>query len=95
MKLKQTILKELPKHLFWDFDPQNLDVQTDMDLIIPRALFATNNTNFDEDITRLEKVYSPSEIVETLKNTKERISNSLCLLVAQHYKIPPFLRYTR
>lgn len=95
MKLTQTILCRLPKHLFWDVDPQKLDIEADMDLIIPRALYATNDASFDKDIKQLEEVYSQAQIVDTLKNTKERISNNLCLLVAQHYHIQPFLRYQR
>lgn len=93
MKLRQTILRELPKHLFWDLDPRNLDTEADMDLIIPRALYSTNELNFDQDIARLESVYTQRQIVDTLRTTKERISNNLCHLVAHHYHIQPFSRY--
>lgn len=83
-----------PKHLFWDIDMNNLSIVKDKDVIIPRALFQSSKKTFNQDIKRLELFYSPKEIIECLKNTKERISNEVCLLVASKYKIPPFYRYT-
>lgn len=72
---------------------EHLDVQTDMDLIIPRALFATTPNTFNDDIRKLEDIYTQTEIASVLKNTKEHISNKVCELVAHRYHIPVFQRF--
>lgn len=82
-----------PKHLFWDVRLELLDPDKDQSLIIPRALYMTNESTFNDDITKLETVYSREEIVENLKSTKERISNRVCEMVAKRYHIPLFYRY--
>ncbi|MBX2948039.1 MAG: hypothetical protein KF704_02075 [Crocinitomicaceae bacterium] len=82
-----------PSYLFWDMDASKLDVKADRDIIIPRALFATTETNFEADITRLEALYTQKQIVRELKNTHERVSNSVCHLVAKRYHIPSFSRF--
>ncbi len=84
-----------PKHLFWDVKWELLDAEQDQDLIIPRALYMTNERSFNDDIEKLERIYSNMEIVENLKITKERISNQVCEMVAQRYHIPVFHRYSR
>lgn len=71
-----------------------LDADADQDLIIPRALFMTNEKSFADDIQKLELIYSSSEIVGILKTTKERISNKVCEMVANRYHIPKFHRYS-
>jgi len=83
-----------PKHLFWDVKLEQLDAEKDQGLIIPRALFMTNEESFDADIKRLESIYSKEEILSNLKNTKERISNRICEMVAQYYHVPVFHRYS-
>jgi hypothetical protein len=83
-----------PKHLFWDVKLEQLDAERDQSLIIPRALYMTNAQSFDEDIEKLEQIYSSVEIISNLKATKERISNQLCEMVAKRYHIPVFHRYT-
>lgn len=93
MKPAANIAEILPKELFWDVNLSKLDLQEDKDLIIPRALFATTEETFTEDISMLEKLYKRSEIVEELKSTKERISNSVCTMVAQRYRVKQFSRY--
>lgn len=93
MQIRQTILNHFPSFLFWDVDPALLDLQEDIDFIIPRALLATTAVTFDDDISRLEKVYTRMQIIDSLKHTKERISNNVCNLVAKHYHIQPFLRF--
>ncbi|TCC89270.1 hypothetical protein EZ428_16365 [Pedobacter frigiditerrae] len=93
MKSVKNIADILPKDLFWDVNPSNLDVQEDKDLIIPRALYATTEDTFSKDISRLEELYKRSEIVEELKITKERISNKVCKMVAQRYHVRHFSRY--
>ncbi|WP_373516386.1 hypothetical protein [Pricia sp.] len=55
-----------------------LNLAPDKELSIPRALFATTETIFNEDIERLENLYSRKDILKTLKTTKERISNTVC-----------------
>lgn len=93
MKSADNIANIFPKELFWDVNQSQLDVQEDKDLIIPRALYATTESTFVEDISRLERLYKRKEIVEELKSTKERISNKVCTMVAQRYHIKHFSRY--
>lgn len=93
MKALANIADIFPKVLFWDVNPALLDVQADKDLIIPRALFMTTEQTFAEDISKLENLYHKDEIVEELKNTKERISNKVCLMVAERYHVEKFLRF--
>ena len=73
---------------------ENLDSNNDKDIIIPRALYMTNEESFEGDIKKLEKLYSSSQIITTLKNTRERISNQVCELVAKRYAVPIFHRFT-
>lgn len=94
MKQKPNIVSILPKHLFWDMDLEALNIENDKAIIIPRALYATTPDTFEKDIERLEKLYSPKVIVEYLKNTRENISNNVCLSVAKRYKVAPFLRFS-
>jgi uncharacterized protein YqkB len=75
-------------------DMNRLDLKKDKDIIIPRALYATNRETFIEDILRLEKHYNKSVIIQELKSTKEKISNQVCLMVAERYHIPSFSRYS-
>ncbi len=93
MSAVQDILKIFPKHLFWDVNPRNLDIQDDKDFIIPRALIATTEETFTKDIQPLEQLYTRSQIVSELQKTKERISNEVCMLVAHRYHVKQFLRY--
>jgi hypothetical protein len=82
-----------PKYLFWDVDSSKLHVQRDRALIIPRALYMTNRNSFPANIAKLEQLYSPQQIVDQLKSTKEKISNDVCKMVADHYSIPRFYRF--
>lgn len=74
-------------------DYSKLSYKEDKDIIIPRALFATTKDTFTKDIVKLENIYSKKIILNTLRNTKERISNDVCLMVAKRYKAPIFYRY--
>lgn len=94
MEKHVNIAKRFPKHLFWDMDANRLSVEKDRSIIIPRALFATTKNSFEKDIQNLEKLYSKNEITSILRNTKEHISNEVCILVAKRYKIKPFFRYS-
>ncbi len=82
-----------PKHLFWDMDHSKLNLSRDKDIIIPRALFATNEETFATDISILEQFYSKNIILKYLKTTKERISNEVCVMVAKRYNVPTFARF--
>lgn len=82
-----------PKHLFWDMDYSKLSYEEDRDIIIPRALFVTTKETFDTDIAKLERIYSRDTILNTLRNTKERINNELCMLVSKRYDVVVFYRY--
>ena len=93
MKTTNNIAILLPKQVFWDMDMNKLSSEKDKEIIIPRAVLATTTDTFTKDIAILEKFYTPLEIYNTLKSTKERISNSVCRMVSEHYKMPLFLRY--
>jgi hypothetical protein len=93
MKTNVDITKIFPKHLFWDMDYSKLNLKTDLDIIIPRAMYATTKDTFDQDIEKLEQFYTKEQIVDSLKSTKELISNQVCLLVCKRYNIEPFYRF--
>lgn len=95
MRMDASILSQFPKASFWDVDPTLLDVKEDKDFIIPRALFMTTPQTFYADISKLEHIYSRNQIVHALKTTKERISNKVCHMVAEHYHIQGFSRFSR
>lgn len=92
--MKQTVdISDIfPKYLFWDMDFRKLSPQRDKDIIIPRALYATTSDSFEEDIERLESLYTKKEILNHLKNTRELISNEVCELVSKRYHTTPFVR---
>ena len=73
----------------------SLDIEKDRDLIIPRALIASTPLTFTDDISKLEQIYSKATITRELKETKERISNQICLLVARRYHIKKFARFSK
>ncbi len=75
-------------------DHSKLNLSKDKDIIIPRALFATNEETFETDILKLEALYSTKDIVKYLKLTTENISNKVCLSVAKRYNVKPFLRFS-
>lgn len=93
MKTRVDISKVFPNHVFWDMDSSKLSIKRDKDIIIPRALYATNEDSFPKDIKVLEQYYSKRDIVEILKHTKENISNQVCILVSKRYNTIPFYRY--
>ena len=80
--------------MFWDIDTFRLSVKKDKDIIISRALFATTQASFEIDIQRLEELYSRKEMISILKNSKERISNEVCVLATKRYNAKPFLSYS-
>jgi hypothetical protein len=93
LKTKVNIANVAQKKVFWDMDMNKLSAKEDKDVIIPRMLLATNEKTFRKDIASVEKVYTANEIYAVLKNTKERISNQVCRMVAARYNKPTFLRY--
>ncbi|GAA3623357.1 DUF6922 domain-containing protein [Flavivirga jejuensis] len=93
MKARVDISKVFPNHIFWDMDSSKLSIKRDKNIIIPRALYATNEDSFPKDIKVLEEYYSKRDIVQILKHTKENISNQVCILVSKRYNIKPFYRY--
>ena len=74
-------------------DARQLNADRDSDIIIPRALYFTDRNSFISDISKLETIYPPHQIIEQLRNTKEMISNEVCALVADRYHISPFYRF--
>lgn len=93
VRIVKTIEQLYPKHLFWDMDYSKLSFSKDKDIIIPRAFYATTPETFINDVIILEEIYSSDEIISCLKNTKERISNKVCEMIAKRYNIPVFYRY--
>lgn len=93
MQKRIDISKVFPKHVFWDMDSSKLSLKRDKDIIIPRALYATDKDSFIKDIKVLEEYYSKREIVDILKHTKENISNQVCELVSKRYHTETFYRY--
>lgn len=93
MKRKNKISALFPEYLFWDVNIDSLDPKKDKDFIIPRALYMTNKHSFEKDIEKLESIYPSTQIVKYLKNTKEKISNEVCELVAKRYSVPIFHRF--
>lgn len=83
-----------PKHLFWDMDYDKLNFERDKAIIIPRALYATTQDTFEDDIQKLENLYSSRTIVKYLRETTENISNNVCLLVSKRYDIEPFVHFS-
>lgn len=76
-------------------DYNRLIPQRDKDIIIPRAMYATTSDSFEEDIQRLETLYTKEDILNYLKNTKELISNEVCDLVSKRYKAASFARFRK
>jgi hypothetical protein len=93
MRAKIQISTIFPPYLFWDMDLAQLDSKRDKDIIIPRALLATTDDSFSEDILKLESLYSKSQIISHLKSTKERISNEVCEMISKRYSIDTFRRF--
>lgn len=60
-------------------DYSKLNPQKDKGIIIPRAMYVTTSDSFEEDILRLERLYSKDDILNYLTNNKELISNDLYL----------------
>jgi hypothetical protein len=93
LKQRTNISEIFPKQAFWDMDSSRLSLKRDKAIIIPRVLMTTNEASFSKDITLIETVYNTNEIYDVLKETKERISNTVCKLVSKRYSKPTFLRY--
>lgn len=74
-------------------DSSKLSIKKDKDIIIPRVLMTTNEDTFSKDIALVETVYDANEIYNTLKNTQESISNSVCRLISKRYNKPAFSRF--
>ena len=53
-----------------------------MDIIIPRAMYATVPGTLEANIEKLELYYCKEHMLYHLQNTKEGISNKVCELVA-------------
>ena len=74
-------------------DYSKLNPERDKDIIIPRAMYATTADSFEDDIQKLERIYSEKDILNYLKNTKEIISNEVCALVSKRYNTTSFSRF--
>ena len=58
-------------------------------------MYATTADSFEKDIQKLEKLYSKDDILFYLKNTKELVSNKVCLMVSKRYKTASFMRFNK
>jgi len=76
-------------------DYTRLNAERDSDIIIPRALYFTDHSSFEVDISKLEIFYAPQQILQKLRNTKELISNEVCVMVAERYHVPSFYRFSK
>ena len=94
VKKKINIAEIFPKHLFCEYKRENLDIDRDKGIIIPRALYFSNEESVEDDISKLEKFYSLADIIYYQKNTKETISNEVCEMVAKRYSVPVFYRFS-
>jgi len=94
MQTHKKISEVFPEYLFWDMDCSQLDWEKDKHIIIPRALFATDEISFNEDIRKIEIYYPSDIIIDVLRNTTENISNEVCKMVAERYQVPLFNRYS-
>lgn len=93
MSKQVNILEIAPKVAFWDVDIDSLDIDKDRAFIIPRTLSVTQIEVFTEAISKLESVYSPSDILNELHKTLEPVSNEMCDLVAKRYDTSSFKRF--
>jgi len=64
VKKSVNIASIFSKHLFWDMDYNKLNLSRDKEIIIPRALYAATPDTFEEEIKKLEKLYSSKMIVK-------------------------------
>ena len=74
-----------PEYHFWEYKIDMLDFKKDKDLIIPRALYFSDKGSFDNDVKKLETIYSKKEIISCINKTREAISNEVCELIAKRY----------
>jgi len=95
MSRNQKVADIFPDHLFWDLDLSKLEVSKDKDIIVPRALYFTDDQSFEHDIKALESIYSRDLILKTLQHTDELISNAVCALIAKRYNNSKFKRFAR
>lgn len=95
MEVSPTISSVFPKYCFWDMDLTRLDAERDSDIVIPRALYFTDHSSFEDDISKLEIFYTPQQILQQLRKTKELIGNEVCEMVAERYNVSPFYRFSK
>jgi len=88
---KKKVNQLFPKHCFWDLDMDQIDLASDKDIIIPRALFF--ESEFEKHLDILESIYKEEEILSVLMNTREPISNSVCSRISRRYNSKPFKRF--
>ncbi|MCY3998719.1 MAG: hypothetical protein OXC92_10870 [Flavobacteriaceae bacterium] len=75
---------------FWDRDVTTLNVKKHQYFIIPRHLYMTTTSSFDQDMTRLETYYPKDTIIYCLQNTKVWLFPHIFSLTAKRYGLSPF-----
>lgn len=93
MKDTHNIRDIAPEYAFWDVQADKLCIEENKEFIIPRVLSVTSTDNFSDNIHMLERAYEPNEIIESLKDTREPVSNEICKFVAERYNVPTFMRF--
>ena len=76
MKQNVNIAAIFPKYLFWDMDYSKLNPTRDKDIIIPRAMYATTEDTFEDDIKKLDielKAWG-EPLTELLQNNEKVLS---------------------
>ena len=79
-----------PKHCFWDCRIEELDLKGDYIFIIPRLLYYVNKENFETNVQFVESIYTPSEVVEAFRISREMVDYTMCAWIAKRYNVPPF-----
>ena len=87
-RLKGIDLKNhFPGPVFWDVDPDSLDVKLDKYFIIDRVL--ARNMGNAKYLEQLEELYSKKEIVERALLSSQIRGNNTIRLIANRYGINP------
>ena len=76
-----------PGPVFWDVDPNLLDIKNDKDFIIERVL--SRNMGNPLYLEKLEDLYSKKEIIKYALSSNQIRGNNAIRLIAQRYGLNP------
>lgn len=87
-RLKGIDLKNhFPGPVFWDVDPNLLDIKKDKDFIIERVL--SRNMGNPIYLEKLEAIYSKKEIMKYALSSDQIRGNNAIRLIAKRYGLNP------